>query len=275
MDGVQVDIGIKGLSKSFSKDRRTVVALEGFDLEVAHGEFVCLLGPSGCGKTTVLRIVAGLEGKTDGSVAVNRGGHSGGPTSELTEVSGAGRDRGMVFQEFALFPWRSVRKNIEFGLELAEVPEQERGLISKKLIDLVGLKGFEDAYPRELSGGMRQRVAIARALANDPEVLLMDEPFGSLDAQTRNLMQKELLRIWAAAKKTVLFVTHSVEEAVFLADRIVVMTARPGKVREIIPVPLARPRDRTSREFIEIRSKVLTELEEEFDKARAKELSPE
>ncbi len=272
MDGVQVDIEIKGLSKIFHKERNAVVALEGLDLSVAEGEFVCLLGPSGCGKTTVLRIVAGLDTKTSGSVRVHRPVSGSSAVAELAEVVGAGRDRGMVFQEFALFPWRSVRQNIEFGPELAAVPEAERARRSTELIELVGLKGFDDAYPRELSGGMKQRVAIARALANEPEVLLMDEPFGSLDAQTRNLMQKELLRIWSSAKKTVLFVTHSVEEAVFLADRIVIMTARPGKVREIIPVTMPRPRDRTSREFIAVRSKVLSELEEEFEKARAKEL---
>lgn len=261
MDGVQVDISISGLSKVFSEDRRSLVAIDCFDLEVAHGEFVCLLGPSGCGKTTVLRIVAGLESKSSGSVLVDG-----------KEVVGPGSDRGMVFQEFALFPWRTVRRNVEFGLEVKHIPDVERAAISGRLIELVGLKGFADAYPRELSGGMKQRVAIARALANDPEVLLMDEPFGSLDAQTRNLMQKELLRIWSATRKTVLFVTHSVEEAVFLADKIVVMTARPGKVREMIVVSLARPRDRTSREFLAIRSKVLSELEEEFEKARAAEL---
>jgi NitT/TauT family transport system ATP-binding protein len=264
MDGNQVVIDIKHLSKAFTRDLGKIVALYEFGLEVREGEFVCLLGPSGCGKTTVLRIVAGLEAKSEGSVTV-----------EGKEVREAGPDRGMVFQEFALFPWRTVRKNIEFGLEVRHVPELERADVSKKLVELVGLKGFEDAHPRELSGGMKQRVAIARALANDPKVLLMDEPFGSLDAQTRNLMQKELLRIWSASKKTVLFVTHSVEEAVYLADRIVIMTARPGKVREMIDVPLNRPRDRTSREFIAIRSKVLGELEEEFEKARAGELSPE
>ncbi len=266
MDGHEVKTSIRfdKLSKEFSKDARQIVALRDFDLEVIDGEFVCLLGPSGCGKTTVLRIVAGLESATSGSVSVH-----GKP------VSGSGPERGMVFQEFALFPWRSVRKNIEFGLEIRGMPEGERAKVSSGLIDLVGLKGFEDAHPNELSGGMKQRVGIARALANNPAVLLMDEPFGALDAQTRNLMQKELLRIWSATKKTILFVTHSVDEAVFLADRIVVMTARPGKVREIIPVNLPRPRDRTSREFIEVRGKVLTELDEEFEKARAKELSPE
>jgi len=264
VDGHEMTIDIRGLGKVFPKGKKTVIAIDGFDLQVGEGEFVCLLGPSGCGKTTVLRIVAGLEEKSGGTVEVHG-----------KAVVGAGPERGMVFQEFALFPWRTARRNIEFGLELKSVPEIERRRISSKLIDLVGLQGFEDAHPRELSGGMKQRVGIARALANEPAVLLMDEPFGALDAQTRNLMQKELLRIWSATKKTVLFVTHSVDEAVFLADRIVVMTARPGKVREIIPVGLPRPRDRTSGEFIAVRGKVLAELDEEFEKARAKELSPD
>lgn len=266
MDGSEVRtcIRIDRLSKVFSDDDRTVNALDGFQLEVKDGEFVCLLGPSGCGKTTVLRIVAGLELKTGGEVSVGD-----------RPVEGSAPERGMVFQEFALFPWRTVRKNIEFGLEVKGLPEERRAKISGPLIELVGLKGFEDAHPKELSGGMKQRVGIARALANNPAVLLMDEPFGSLDAQTRNLMQKELLRVWQATKKTILFVTHSVDEAVFLADRIVVMTARPGKVREVIEVGLPRPRDRTSKEFISVRGRVLAELDEEFEKARAKELSPD
>ena len=257
-------IEIESLSKTFIKGRKEVRALADFDLVVPDAQFVCLLGPSGCGKTTVLRILAGLESKSFGVVKIKG-----------KEVARAGSDRGMVFQEFALFPWRSVRKNIEFGLEIKKMPEAERREVSSKYIDLVGLGGFEDAHPKELSGGMKQRVGIARALANEPAVLLMDEPFGSLDAQTRNLMQKELLRIWSATKKTILFVTHSVDEAVFLADRIVVMTARPGMVREDIGVDLPRPRDRTSKEFISVRGKVLAELDEEFEKARAKELSPD
>ncbi len=255
-------IDIQGLSKVFRKDRREIVALDEFDLKIAEGELVCLLGPSGCGKTTVLRIIAGLESATRGEVLV-RG----------KRVTSAGPDRGVVFQEFALFPWLTARRNIEFGLEIKGVPPDKRLEASSRFIDLVGLEGFENAHPKELSGGMKQRVGIARALANDPAVLLMDEPFGSLDAQTRNLMQRELLRIWTATRKTVLFVTHSVDEAVFLADRIVVMTARPGRVREAIEVQLPRPRDRTSREFIAIRGRVLSELDEEFEKARAKELS--
>ena len=264
MDGheVRTCIHIAHLTKVFGEGSRIVRALDDFELDVGDGEFVCLLGPSGCGKTTVLRIVAGLEVKTSGVVSVHG-----------RNVGSAGSDRGMGFQEFALFPWRTVRKNIEFGLEMKGVEPEKRAKISAQLIDLVGLGGFETAHPRQLSGGMKQRVGIARALANDPAVLLMDEPCGSLDAQTRNLMQRELLRIWAATKKTILFVTHSVDEAVFLADKIVIMTARPGKVREIIEVGLPRPRDRTSKEFISVRGKVLAELDEEFEKARAKELS--
>jgi NitT/TauT family transport system ATP-binding protein len=262
MDGDGVMIRLRNLSKVFSDEKHTVRAIEGFNLEVGEGEIVCLLGPSGCGKTTVLRMIAGLEPMTAGSISVRD-----------RSVTGAGSDRGMVFQEFALFPWRTVRSNIEFGLEIKQVPLEERHRISSKLIDLVGLIGFESAHPGKLSGGMKQRVGIARALANDPAVLLMDEPFGALDAQTRNLMQKELLRIWSATGKTILFVTHSVDEAVFLADRIVVMTARPGRVKEDITVSLPRPRDRTSTEFIAVRSKVLSVLETEFEKTVSRELS--
>ncbi len=263
MDGDEVVISMRSLSKVFTKGRFEVKALDEFDLELNGGEFACLLGPSGCGKTTVLRIVAGLEPKSGGEVKVHG-----------REVATAGPERGMVFQEFALFPWRTVRKNIEFGLELKGMDPGERRRVSDRYIELVGLKGFEDAHPRQLSGGMKQRVAIARALANQPTLLLMDEPFGSLDAQTRNLMQRELLRIWSATRKTILFVTHSVDEAVFLADRIVVMTARPGQVKETIEIALPRPRDRTSREFIAVRARVLEELESEFEKARAAEKRP-
>lgn len=260
MDGHEVAVSIKGLSKVFRKDGFEVRALEDFDLDLKDGEFVCLLGPSGCGKTTVLRVVAGLEPSSSGEVLVHD-----------KPVLSAGQERGMVFQEFALFPWRTVRKNIEFGLEMKRMAPDKRRRMSDRYIDLVGLRGFEDAHPRQLSGGMKQRVAIARALANEPTVLLMDEPFGSLDAQTRNLMQRELLRIWSATKKTILFVTHSVDEAVFLADRVVVMTARPGRVKEAIDVGLPRPRDRTSKEFIAVRARVLDILEMEFEKARSRE----
>ncbi|HUT27956.1 MAG TPA: ABC transporter ATP-binding protein [Methanomassiliicoccales archaeon] len=241
---------IENLRKTFPLDEGELVAIEKFDLEVTKGEFVCILGPSGCGKTTILRILAGLDTPTSGNIFLD-----GKP------ISGSGSDRGMVFQEFALFPWRSVRKNIEFGMELKKVPDEERTRISQKYIDLVGLDGFENAHPHELSGGMKQRVGIARALANEPAILLMDEPFGSLDAQTRNLMQKELLHIWEETKKTVIFITHSVDEAVFLSDRIVVMTARPSSIGEIYEIKWERPRDRASPEFALLRKKILDQLE--------------
>ena len=245
-------LSIENLTKKFPKDETELVAIENFSLEVKDNEFVCLLGPSGCGKTTLLRIVAGLETMSSGSVRIDG-----------SDVTGPGSDRGMVFQEFALFPWRTVRRNVEFGLEIKKVPKEERNAISDKYIQLVGLKGFENSHPFELSGGMKQRVGIARALANEPKVLLMDEPFGAVDAQTRNMMQKELLRIWKETKKTVLFVTHSVDEAVFLADRIVVMTSRPGTLKEVFEISWERPRDRAGVEFASLRKKILQELERE------------
>ena len=241
---------IHDLKKAFPKKKGEMVAIADFDLSVKDGEFVCILGPSGCGKTTILRIIAGLETQSAGKILLNG-----------KEISGPGSDRGMVFQEFALFPWRTVRRNVEFGLELKGVPPEERRVRTQKFIDLVGLKGFEDYHPYQLSGGMKQRVGIARALANEPAILLMDEPFGALDAQTRNLMQKELLRIWSETKKTVIFITHSVDEALFLADRIVVMTARPSSIGEIYEIKWERPRDRGSPEFATLRKQILAQLE--------------
>jgi NitT/TauT family transport system ATP-binding protein len=243
---------ISKLHKEFSKEGGSMVAVEDFTLDVNDGEFVCILGPSGCGKTTVLRMIAGLETKTSGSMLLDD-----------REIEKPGSDRGMVFQEFALLPWRNVRKNIEFGLEVKNIPPAERSAIVDRFIDLVGLKGFEKYLPKQLSGGMKQRVGIARALANDPEILLMDEPFGALDAQTRNQMQKELLRIWKETKKTVMFVTHSVDEAVFLADRVIVITARPSKIKEIFTIDQERPRDRADPTFLALRKKILAELEQE------------
>jgi NitT/TauT family transport system ATP-binding protein len=197
MDGADVILKITDLSKTFTSRESNLLALTDINLDVKEGEFICLLGPSGCGKTTLLRIIAGLEQRTTGSMCLNG-----------VEIQGPGPDRGMVFQEFALFPWRTVRKNVEFGLEIKKLPPEEREKIADRYIDLVGLKGFEKSHPNQLSGGMKQRVGIARALANEPSILLMDEPFGALDAQTRNQMQKELLRIWQETKKTVIFVTH-------------------------------------------------------------------
>ncbi|HSA35776.1 MAG TPA: ABC transporter ATP-binding protein [Methanomassiliicoccales archaeon] len=241
---------IKDLMKSFPKKKEEMVAIADFDLDVEEGEFVCILGPSGCGKTTILRIIAGLETQTRGKILLNG-----------KEISGPGSDRGMVFQEFALFPWRTVRRNVEFGLELKGVPQEERRERTQKFIELVGLKGFEEYHPYQLSGGMKQRVGIARALANEPAILLMDEPFGALDAQTRNLMQKELLRIWSETRKTVIFITHSVDEALFLADRIVVMTARPSSIGHTYDIKWPRPRDRASSEFAALRKQILAQLE--------------
>ncbi len=241
------------LTKVFEGDDGSVVeAVHDVDLDIAEGEFVCLVGPSGCGKTTLLRMVAGLDEPTSGKVLLK-----GRP------IEGPGADRGMIFQSFGLFPWRTVRRNIEFGLEVKKVPKDERRRISDHYIELVGLRGFEDARPRELSGGMQQRVGLARALANEPAVLLMDEPFGSLDAQTRNLMQMELLKIQERTHKTVVFVTHSVDESLFLADRVVVLTARPATVKAIFDVDLPRPRDRASDEIARLRHEVLEDLTEE------------
>ncbi|MBP2133219.1 NitT/TauT family transport system ATP-binding protein [Methanomicrobium sp. W14] len=241
-------LSIEHLRKVFSEDEDDeVVALDDINLSVEDEEFICLVGPSGCGKTTLLRIIAGLEYPTSGSAVLSG-----------RDISGPDPERGMVFQEYSLFPWLSVADNIVFGLSMKGAPKKEKKDAADKYLDLVGLKQFSGSFPHELSGGMRQRVAIARALANDPKILLMDEPFGALDAQTRNMMQRELLEIWKRAKKTILFVTHSVDEAVFLADRIVVMSPRPGKIREIVEVKIPRCRDRTAPEFGHLRKYVLS-----------------
>jgi len=244
-------LDVRNVSKTFVK-RKTgeeVVALEDINLKVREKEFVCVVGPSGCGKTTLLRIIAGLEQASKGEVYVD---------GKMTE--GPSPEKGMVFQEFALFPWRTVRKNIEFGLEYRGTPFKERGELSDKYIQLVNLEGWGDRYPHELSGGMKQRVAIARALANDPEVLIMDEPFGSLDSQTRNMLQTELLDIWKETGKTIVFISHNIDEAIYLADRVVVLTALPGRIKDIINIDIPRPRDRTSADFQKVRKGLLSEV---------------
>ncbi len=238
-----VNLQVNRVSKEFV-DRRTkstVRALDEINLEVQKGEVICILGPSGCGKSTLLNIVAGFLPPSGGEVRVD-----GRPVIE------PGPDRGFVFQEFALFPWRTVLQNIEFGPVLKGMEKADRHARARELIQRIHLTGFEDKFPFELSGGMKQRVGIARALANDPEVLLMDEPFGALDAQTRRVMQEELLKLLGETKKTVLFVTHAIDEAIVLADRVVVMTARPGQVKALLGVDLPRPRERTSPEFNEL-----------------------
>jgi NitT/TauT family transport system ATP-binding protein len=226
-------IQIDRLSKTFPArgGDAAVEALKDVSLDVRDGEFLTVLGPSGCGKTTLLRILAGLELYDSGEITV-----SGKP------ITGPGPDRAMVFQSFALLPWATVIQNVAFGLELRGVPKAQRETHAEELIDLVGLSGFERRRPLELSGGMQQRVGLARALAVDPQILLMDEPFGALDEQTRRLLQEELLAIWEKTRKTVVFITHSMEEAVLLGDRVVLMSTQPGRIVEIVDVPLARPR---------------------------------
>ena len=238
---------IRDLNQSFRKDDGSrLVVLDHVTFDVKDKEFVCILGSSGCGKTTLLRLIAGLDTAQEGSIFLDG-----------EEIRGTSPKVGMVFQEYSLFPWRTVIDNIAFGLEMNGTPKEERYRAAEHYLNLVNLSQFRTSYPSELSGGMRQRVAVARALALDPVLLLMDEPFGALDAQTRNMLQKELLDIWDKTKKTIVFITHSVDEAVFLADRIIVLTPRPGRVCQIFPVELKRPRDRTSVEFAQVRRQVL------------------
>jgi ABC-type nitrate/sulfonate/bicarbonate transport system ATPase subunit len=245
---------IEGLSRVFPGVRggAPTRALEPADLAVAENDFITILGPSGCGKSTLLRIVAGLDRPTTGRVLLDG-----------REVTGPGADRGMVFQSYTLFPWLTVAENIAFGLTERGVPATQRREIVAAYIDKVGLKGFERHYPKQLSGGMQQRTAIARALANDPEILLLDEPFGALDNQTRSLMQELLLGIWERERKTVLFVTHDIEEAIFLASRTIVMTARPGRIKAEVPVDLPHPRHyrmKTSPEFSALKARLTEEI---------------
>lgn len=243
--------------KNVSRKFNGFLAVSDVNLEIVDGEFVCLLGPSGCGKTTLLRLAAGLDVPTGGELLLDD-----------RKIEGVNNECGFVFQEYVLFPWRTVKDNIEFGPEMKGIRKEERERIAQHYIDLVGLKGFENHYPHELSGGMKQRVGIARAYANSPKLLLMDEPFGALDAQTRNLMQGELLRIWEKEHISALFVTHSVDEAVYLADRVVVMSARPGTVKEIFKIDIPRPRVRTSPEANALRDAILKCLGAEIQRAK-------
>jgi len=223
---------VRDLAKVFSRQGKRVVALENFALTVRAGEFVAIVGPSGCGKSTFLHMVGGFEPSDGGAITLNG-----------RQVTEPGPDRGMLFQEYALYPWLTVRGNVLWPLEIIKVPKAERGRIADRFIAMVGLSQFENHYPNELSGGMKQRVALARLLALDPRILLMDEPFGALDAQNRELLQEELQQIWDKSRKTVLFVTHDIDEAIYLADRVIVFTARPGRIKADIAIDLPRPRD--------------------------------
>ena len=241
----------KALTKCYARGGRSPIqVVDRLTIQVQDQEFLAILGPSGCGKSTFLRMIDGLISPDSGSIIIDG--------RDVTGIVG-GEGRGMVFQSFDLFPWRTVFGNVEFGLERLAITRSERRDIAAHYIQLIGLEGFENAYPHELSGGMQQRVGFARALATRPSILLMDEPFGSLDVQTRDLLQDELLRIWNAERKTVLFVTHSIEEALYLADRIVLITPRPARIDKIIDVPFARPRDenvKANSEFVELRQRI-------------------
>jgi len=240
-------INIRGVSKQFFDiaQSQEILALQDIDLEVGHAEFLTIIGQSGCGKSTLLDVIAGFEQASAGSIEID-----GKP------VTRPGPDRGVVFQEYALFPWLTVYENIAFGLREQRIPMPERDTRVREQIEIVGLLGFEARYPHELSGGMRQRVAIARVLVTDPKSLLMDEPFAALDAQTRSLMQQELLAVWQRNQRSVIFITHNIEEAIFLGDRVMVMTPRPGRIKSIVPIDLPRPREVSSTEFNEYRRKV-------------------
>jgi ABC-type nitrate/sulfonate/bicarbonate transport system ATPase subunit len=243
-------IELSGITYEYATGDRAVVALRDVSFGVGESEFVCVVGRSGCGKTTLLNIVAGFLAPTKGEIRI------GGRT-----VSGRGLDRGIVFQDFAqLFPWRTAQRNVEFGLEMKGLPRAERAQTARRFLELVNLKAFAAAYPHELSGGMQQRVAIARALAYNPSVLLMDEPFAALDALTRDEMQQMLVDVWRETRKTVIYVTHNVAEAVYLADRIVVLTPHPGTLRAEIRIPLPRPRDVLSVEFLDYQKQVVAHL---------------
>ena len=243
-------ISISDASREYIlKGKGKTTALHKVNLEIEKGEFICLLGPSGCGKSTLLNLIAGFDKPTSGQVSIN---------GEV--VLKPSEDRITIFQNYGLLPWRNVLRNVELGLEAKKIPKKERRRIAEEYIELVGLSAYKNHYPAQLSGGMQQRVALARALAVDPDILLMDEPFGALDAMTRMSMQDEIERLWQEKKKTIIFVTHDIEEAVFLADRIVIMTPSPGRIKSIIKVPLARKRDRTGVDFLKIRDRVFAEF---------------
>ena len=255
-----VKLHIENVYKEYKGEHGNTVALNGVNLDIMENEFVCVVGPSGCGKSTLLNIIAGLHEATSGTCYLDG--------KPITDV---GVERGVVFQQYALFPWQTVLKNVMFGPQMKRLPKAECEDIARKYIKLVGLEGFENAYPKELSGGMKQRVAIARAYANNPEVLLMDEPFGALDAQTRAQLQTELLKTWEEEQKTCFFITHDVDEAILLAQRVVIMSARPGRIKRIVDIDIPYPRDQATKNdprFLELKSEIWNEVYQEYLEVR-------
>lgn len=251
-----VKVMVKNLLKIYDSQRGKVTALNGVDLEIKENNFTCIVGPSGCGKSTLLNILAGLDVPTSGEALVD-----GKP------ISGPGPDRGVVFQQYALFPWLTVEKNIQMGLHCRKLPKEEASQVTEHYLDMMGLTEFRSSYPKELSGGMKQRVAVARAYAMNPSLLLMDEPFGALDAQTRSQLQSELLDIWEKEQKTCLFITHDVEEAVLLSQRVVIMSARPGRIKRIVDIDVPYPRTQKTKldpRFTELKNEIWEEVYQEY-----------
>ncbi|HBC26633.1 MAG TPA: nitrate ABC transporter ATP-binding protein [Ruminococcaceae bacterium] len=257
------EVVFRNITKNYSNpEGDETPAIRDVTLTIQNGEFVCVLGPSGCGKSTLLEIAAGLLPRSGGEILLD-----GKP------LSGTSRDVGVVFQDSSLFPWRSIRKNVEFGLELAGVSREEREQKAEKAIEMVGLKGFENKYPHQLSGGMRQRAGLARTLVNDPSFILMDEPFSAVDHLTRLTLQDEIVRIWMQEKKTILFITHDVAEAVYLADRVVLLSPRPSYIRHIFDVPVKRPRDRSDPRLLDVVQRIYIKLNNPRDEEEAADYS--
>ena len=255
-----IKLKIDNVYKEYQGRNGKTIALNGVSLDIKENEFICVVGPSGCGKSTLLNIIAGLLEPTSGTVSLDG-----------KVIEGTGVERGVVFQQYALFPWRTVLKNVMFPLEMKKVPKAEAEAIARKYIKSVGLEGFENSFPKELSGGMKQRVAIARAYAANPEVLLLDEPFGALDAQTRVQLQSELLETWEKEKKTCFFITHDVDEAVILAQRVIIMSARPGRIKKIVDIDIPYPRTqatKTDPRFLELKSEIWNQVYQEFLEVR-------
>ncbi len=255
-----VKVQVKGVRMVFDTRNGEMVALNGVDLDIHENEFICVVGPSGCGKSTLLSIIAGLTQPTSGTVLCNG-----------KEVTGTGTDRGVVFQQYALFPWLTVKKNVKFALEMRGVKGQEADEEAMKYLEKVDLVKFADHYPKELSGGMKQRVAIARAYAANPEVLLMDEPFGALDAQTRTQLQTELLETWEKDRKTCFFITHDVDEAIILAQKVIIMSARPGRIKEMVDIDIPYPRTQETKmspRFMELKNHIWSQVYQEYLEVR-------